>query len=301
MTSTPSFRRVSGPYIPTSPSHDTLWRVMDLAKFRTLAEGGFWLARLDQFRTRYEGSLPDENVRGLLDMLPDDAVLWLDTQYNLTRDLRAYASTWHINANDPPAKLWAEFDPTGHGIAVKTTVSILRAEIAQTCDLGEPGRGPVHIGPVTYIDHTQDLIRNWNVLEAAFCVREKWAYQNELRVLISTHGSAAYEHLYNNSGHFGPVVAQLHRDDSMSGMTELVGGHLDGKALVLKVDAKKLIEEILPRPGGSNGDLWQTLSVAADYGLAGKVRVRGILGNAMKLAAHCRATSCGPRRPRTTA
>jgi len=121
-----TFRRISAAYIPTVPSEQTLWRVMDLAKLRTLARGGLWLARLDQFGTAYEGSLPEANRLGLLEMLPEETVTSLQSQYTLTRDLRAYACCWHMNSGDPPAELWAEFDGSGCGVAIRTTVPLLR-------------------------------------------------------------------------------------------------------------------------------------------------------------------------------
>lgn len=277
----PVFQRSSKPYTPTPPAHEHIWRVMDLTKFETLAKGGLWLARLDQFGTTYEGSLPDQNRLGLLAMLPPDGAAWVEKQYDMNA-LRSYASCWHMNPADPPDRLWREFDKAGDGLAVRTTYSCLRAELARTCDLGPPGRGPIHVGGVRYINHAIETIPEWNVLEATFVVRDKWAYQNELRVLIHTHGTAAYDYLYNRSGPCGPLLKST---VPSSGAPELIGGVMDGKAIVLGVKPRVLIKEIVPNRSMPTKTLWRLFRMAARYRLAHRVRVDRSAAIGMKAAA----------------
>ncbi len=258
---------------------------MDLAKFQTLASGGLWLARLDQFGTPFEASLPQSNALGLLAMLPADGVAYLQKHYQLTRDARAYASCWHVNSGLPPARLWREFDPSGEGLAVRTSYSALVAELERTCSIGPPGRGPIHIGMVSYIDHSTAIIRNFNVLEAAFCVRDKWAYQAELRVLVYTNGTAGYDHLYAKEGFFGPLVVAIPPNRSSTGSRELIGGHLDGRAMVFKVDGLALIHELVPQPAIGLRAYWRLLKAARGKHLAHLVRSAGFIRRILRAVA----------------
>jgi len=275
------FRRLSTAYVPQPSTTDRLWRVMDLTKFRTLANGGLWLARLDTFGTKYEGALPEPNRLGLLEMLPESGVEWVKQQYDLAA-LRSSASCWHMNDHDPSERLWREFDKGGDGLAVRTSASRLTTELAKTCHVN--GDGPVLVGKVTYIDHAKDSIEDWNVFHATFAVRDKWSYQTELRVLVHTHGTAAAP-LRVGTGFFGPLVKAIDHGGAKSGLTEYTGGHADGKAIVFSVDPRALILEIVPNPTTSRRTMCEILCTAARARLVGRVRPRDPIDAAMKAAA----------------
>lgn len=222
---------------------------MDLEKLETLlVRRGLWLARLDQFGTQYEGKLPTPNTMGLLAMFPMPSASWLQQEY-VHGVQRSYASCWHARDGAPAQDVWKEFDEGGQGVVVQVDFDeLLRQLEAVAPGVNAPpagGEGPIHVGAVRYIDHAVDLVPEYNVLEAQFVVRQKWSYQTELRVLVHTYGTAAYDRLYNKTGPFGQVVKHMASSDSTTGKTELVGGHLDGKALVLPVDPRRLVHRIL--------------------------------------------------------
>jgi hypothetical protein len=255
---------------------------MDVKKFETLACGGLWLSRLDTFGTKYEGSLPAENRVGLLRMLPDDGVVWVAKQYDLSV-LRTFASCWHLNSGAPDRRVWQEFDKGGQGLAVLTTYDQLAREIAQTSPVNEGG--PTYAGAVRYINHATDQIPDWNVLEAAFVVRDKWCYQTEVPVLVHTHGTAACS-LHTQNGPKGPLVKRVEgAAASASSMTEFTGGHADGKAIVFAIDPRRLIVAIVPNRTMTHATMWKLLVVSARSGLACRVRPRGPVDVGMQLGA----------------
>jgi hypothetical protein len=224
---------------------------MDLQKLRTLVvDQGLWLARLDQFGTKYEGMLPDANRVGLLAMFPAPSAEWLIKQYAYGVK-RSYASCWHARDREPSPAVWQEFDKAGQGVAVGVQFDTLVGELEMVAPgVNAPpsgGRGPIHVGAVTYIDHHADRIPEENFLEAAFVVRSKWSYQQELRVLIHTHGGA-YDGLYGKKGPFGDLVTAISGKESGTGATEFEGGHLGGRAIVLSVNARRLVRRIIPNP-----------------------------------------------------
>lgn len=223
---------------------------MNLEKLETLlVRRGLWLARLDQFGTKYEGMLPSANQMGLLSMFPAPSAAWLQGEY-VNGVQRSYASCWHARDNEPATEVWKEFDQDGQGVAVGVELDELIRQLSDVApDVNSApsgGAGPIHVGAVSYIDHATDSIPEGNVLEAQFVVRRKWSYQRELRVLVHTHGTAAYDSLYGKKGPFGDIVVPVHAKDSSTGKTELVGGHHDGKALVLPVVPRRLVRRIVP-------------------------------------------------------
>ncbi|XXT25169.1 hypothetical protein WME94_26910 [Sorangium sp. So ce429] len=261
---------------------------MDLNKLDTILSGGLWFARLDKFNDRLEGALPEANRLGLLAKLPKNSAAWVEREYERSV-LRSYALCWHINDSDPDFHVWDVFGDQRDGVAVRTDCKCLRDALSQIVGLD----GPVHFGAIRYVDHNADTIPEGNVIEAAFVVRSDYADEREARALIHTYGTAAFEHLVGKSGFFGPLVTPTSGTSSPSGTHELVGAHADGAAIVLKVDPRKLISEILPEPSSSLHDLWRLLTVARRHGFAQRVRVSGLPRRILRWMAIVRQTISG--------
>jgi hypothetical protein len=246
---------------------------MDLHKFITLAGGGLWLARLDQFKTIFEGMLPRKNKLGIFSMLTEDGAKWILKQYPHARNFHVYASCWHMNDNDPPQAVWDEFDKLGNGLAVRTSYEILQTELSVTCRIGAPGEGPIFIGEVDYIDYNRDQIKDWNLLEAAFSVRKKWSFEKELRLITYTDCTPAWDLLRTKEGYFGDLVTECHKTTSPTESFELIGGHEGGKALVYRINPIRMILEVLPNPKVTTTALAEIYREAAKYGLESRVRI----------------------------
>ena len=249
---------------------------MNIEKLRTLlADRGLWLARLDQFGTKYEGMLPVPNQMGLLSMFPAPAADWLQREYQHGVQ-RSYAICWHARDGSPASEVWAEFDKPGQGVAVGVSYEELLLQLGHVASsVNVPpvgGDGPIHVGAVTYINHQTDSVPEGNVLEAQFVVRDKWSYQQELRVLVHTHGTAAYDRLYNKTGPFGQIVEPVLPGQSATGKTELVGGHSSGKALVLPIDPNRLVQRIIPNKAMSMRSRLELAKLAARTGMLCRVK-----------------------------
>ncbi len=117
-----SIIRTTGQFV-TTPVNDkiNLWHVMDLMKLRTFLDGYFWLARLDQFGTDYEGELPEPNI-GLLDRLLGNQSHAVQAKYQDIAQ-KAYASCWHMNNNEPSDEMWKNF---AGEVAIRTSPTAMQ-------------------------------------------------------------------------------------------------------------------------------------------------------------------------------
>lgn len=273
------FSRASEPFVPTPPTNK-LWRVMNFEKLDTMAQGGLWLARLDQFKDPREGRLPALNSLGLMGKLCVKDAEWIEGEYK-RGVLRSYAICWHINENDPSDHVWRTFGNPKNGVAVCTTADRLRQALRSITGLD----GPTYFGIVRYIDHSAQAIKDGNVIEAAFVVRREFEAEQEARVLIHTHGTAAYENLFNKRGKYGKLVASVVGTSSPSGMHELTGGHCEGKAIVLNIEPLQLITEIVPDPRLSLKSYFALLQMIHPFGLIHLVRATGIIQYLLKFLA----------------
>lgn len=256
-------RRISGPFQPVAVTSQNLWHVMPSWKLNTFLDGGLWMARMDQFGDPREGTLPWPNL-GLLNKLPAAQVPAVLREYEFGVK-RAYASCWHMSNGDPSDHAWNTF---GH-IGLRTTPNLMVDAFSY---VSGPG-GPVHFGQITYIDHRQAAIPEANVIEAGFVVRDAYQQENEARVLIHTHGTAASDHLYGKKGLYGDLVQAQEPSVSISGKREFVGGHYGGKAIVLKIDPQQFIAEIVIHGSTPDRTRQQMIDELKKAGLHNKLRL----------------------------
>lgn len=246
---------------------------MSVDRAETLFAGGLWFARLDQFGDGLEGSLPSENRIGLLAHHPPLDASWIEHEYG-RGILRSYALCWHRSNGDPSQHIWDSFSSPVDGVSVATTPDRLRAALKPITG----PTGPVHFGVVRYVNHQVDTIPEYNVLEAAFVVRQTFSSEHEARVVVHTHGTAAYDCLYGKNGPFGPLVTPVSGDGSPGGGHDLVGGHADGTALVLDIDPRQMITEIIAHPRMRPGDYARVCEVVERHGLVDRLRPIGATG-----------------------
>lgn len=264
--------RIGGRFCPPTVDTEYCWHLMPmdrLDKLQTFLNGGLWLARLDTFgpikKTR-EGELPLPNL-GLLDKMPKFMVAWVEKQYHLAV-MRSYASCWSKDGHTPNDDLWnSSFGGYGNGVAIGTTpeeVSIAIAAITSSS-------GPAYFGSVRYIDHYTDTIPEGNTLEAAFVVRHDYCAENEARVLVHSYGQNAVRYLLNNSGPHGPLISPVPPNQSSSGEREFVGGHSDGRAIVIRIERERFIRKIVFGSRVSVADRNRVTNLISDHGLASRI------------------------------
>ena len=86
------------------------------------------------------------------------------------------------------------------------------------------------------------------------------------------YGTAAYDRLYGKRGPLGDIVVPVLAGQSATGKTELVGGHLDGKALVLPVEPHRLVWRIIPNKAMNISARMKLAVLAARTGMLCRVK-----------------------------
>jgi len=226
------------------PSGETrLWRYLDFTKLVALLESrALFLPRADRLGDAFEGSVSPATValrEGLLDL----AVAADPEQRNVQRrNLRAtidgvardrreqasftYVSCWHASEHES-AGMWAQYVPTGHGVAVQTTFEQLQTVLPRH----EPYEGGflLYLGLVHYLDYTAVAVPEGNAYAPFVCKRQSFEHERELR-LISM--DSPYEDAFDEAGR------------------RILKTPIDG--LSVPVDLDQLLEGIYLRPGTPN-------------------------------------------------
>jgi hypothetical protein len=232
-------------FLPESPTEPWLWHGIDTQKLKTFLANGLWLARLDQFKDPLEGTLSRPAVGLLGKLVGEQQQLGLGLYESAV--LRSYAICFQVSDGHPNERFWEEFCSRNDGIAIRTSPQLLYDAIKPTLGPVDSGTGPGYFGKITYVDHNTDDMPVDNVLSAQFCVRRDYSDEMEARLLVHTHGTANKQ-LIGKTGCFGPLVTHIQSDTIPGVNTKQVGGHLDGKALVLSVNTSELIESIVINP-----------------------------------------------------
>lgn len=263
--------RLSGPFTPEPLPDDTsIWRVMDTAKLSTLiSDGGLWFARLDQFGDALEGTAPQGNI-GLLAKYPAYERNWTEQQYTYTVR-RSFASCWHINKDFPSSNIWTSFGGPDC-IAVRTSIGVVRTELQPLAGATTGLPGPLYIGKVRYIDHCIDVVPEGNFIEPAFVVQDGFSPEVEARLLLHTHGTAAYDHLNGMRGPYGELIQPVSPDSSISGMHEFEGGYSSGEAIVATVNPNAMVQQIARGPDTTDATWSAVEHLAQNVGLADRLR-----------------------------
>lgn len=216
-----------------------IWRLStaeELFKLDTLLEGGLYMARLDTFDDPREGAL-GRKTKSLLDKDPPYAKKYIIAEYQ--KAIRqSFASCWHGSNKDPSEHAWCEFGGNHSGFAIRTTPERLRAAVQTVLDCGAG-----YIGDVRYKNHDQEPHELKNILEAHFVVKDDYKDEEEVRFLLHTFGPNGQK-LIERRGPKGPLARWRLRKTTPR-THECVGGHRRGMAILLGIDARKLIEEVL--------------------------------------------------------
>jgi hypothetical protein len=221
---------------PTSPS---LWKLAgadELYKLDTLLEGGLYLARLDRFNDPREGTL-GRKTKSLLDKAPEYEKRYILRQYKNARR-QSFASCWHRSDKEPREYVWNVFGGAHSGFAIRTSPQKLRMAVESVikCRAG-------YIGEVTYKNHDKQENSLRNILDAHFVVRDDYVHEEEVRFLIHTFGPYG-QTLNGKEGPKGQLLKWRKRRTTPP-VHECVGGYRRGTAILLSIDPKRLIEEVV--------------------------------------------------------
>jgi hypothetical protein len=185
------------PVFHRPPASTRLWRYLDFTKFVALLEDrSLFLAPADRFEDRFEGSVSAATVelRERLRLLADSAdpqqrqvqlkniEKTLDDAARYRREQAAftYISCWHAS-DDESAGMWAQYTPTGHGVAVQTTLD--RLEAVMPTEGPAEGSTLLYVGLVTYIDYRTGVVPEANSFAPYIHKRMSFAHEHELRIV----------------------------------------------------------------------------------------------------------------------
>jgi hypothetical protein len=179
------------------PPETKIWRYMDFTKFVALLETqALFLAAADQLGDPFEGSvsavtlaLREQMFQEVADQATDReaalANLEMTTRMSAVHHKRqvgwTYISCWHASPGESAA-MWAQYVPTGQGVAVQTTFERLEAVLPR--DPGDIAGGLlVYAGLVEYLDYGATPVRDDNDFFRFMSKRKSFQHEQELRVL----------------------------------------------------------------------------------------------------------------------
>jgi hypothetical protein len=232
-------KRATRPFSIALPTDRYLWHLFgskDRYKLDTFLSGGLYLARLDRFHDSREGTLPRRN-RNLLTKAPAFEQTYIRDAYRQAVR-QSFATCWHRSSGEPSDYVWKEFGGNHDGIAIRTSPQRMAKALRPIA-----GLGAAHLGVIRYIDHAGDLIGTQNILQSQFVVRSKYRREGEARLLLHTYGPFGSK-LIGLSGPKG-VLVRIRKTKTIPQRHEFVGGYGRGTAIVLAIEPKEFIEEIV--------------------------------------------------------
>lgn len=232
-------KRATGRFSTAVPADKSLWHLFpskDLYKLDTFLSGGLYLARLDRFDDPREGALPRRNGN-LLNKAPGFEQRYIRAAYRQAVR-QSFASCWHRSSGEPSEFVWKQFGGNHNGIAIRTTPQRIVNALTPITALGA-----AHFGVIKYIDHMRDLIGTWNILQSQFVVRSDYQWEEEARLLLHTYGPFGST-LVGLVGPKGSLV-RIRKTKTIPQRHEFVGGYRRGTAIVLAIEPKQFIEEVV--------------------------------------------------------
>ncbi len=98
---------------------------------------------------------------------------------------------WHQNDAESAA-MWRLYLPAGKGVAVRSTVGALMSALREFRLKPEYGAETVHVGRVRYIDYRNAGMPEGSMLGRFFYKRMSYAYENEVRAVLSLRIAEEY-------------------------------------------------------------------------------------------------------------
>lgn len=165
---------------PTSDA--VIWRFMDLPKFLGLvARDELHLSRVDQFRDKWEGFVPERmrelHLQGIGVPVTDALRAEYETHLAGYRT-RVFANCWY-RAPHESAAMWTGY--AAGGVAIRSTFAQLERALPST------HQHAIYAGSVRYIDYQRDSIPLGNGWAPFMHKRLEFRDEREVRVVVNTH------------------------------------------------------------------------------------------------------------------
>jgi hypothetical protein len=167
-----------------------MWRYMRIDRLRSLLESSsVYFVSAREFDDQFESSVTAPEYKNRLRGFPHGSVdLDLFEPHvskafqELTRLTKV--NCWHQNDGESAA-MWKLYLPTGKGVAVRSTVGALMSSLREFRLKPEYEAETVHVGRVMYIDYRNALMPHDSMLGRFFYKRMSYAYEKEVRAVVS--------------------------------------------------------------------------------------------------------------------
>jgi hypothetical protein len=173
------------PEFPTPSDDVSIWRYMDLIKFKSLlVSSALYFPSSDNFEDKYEGYVPPLDIEGIARSVPErmreQTIRILEPARSTMRDFRraVLISCWHRNDHESAA-MWKMYAGHEKGIAIRTTVGRLKSAFA-------PAESAIWIGEVAYKTNEELRRHTKNAFRAYLRKRKSFTFECEVRAMCLT-------------------------------------------------------------------------------------------------------------------
>lgn len=144
-----------------------LWKLLDI-----LDSNKLYLSRADTFEDKFEGRIPNRNIRNLIE---GDPLKNIDDFSKLSLKKSTYISSWSSEQNEtyPLWKIYSNFESA---IAIKSTVGDLIDSISEN-------EGSQYIGSINYVSQDEKYIFIGNTFQLFFEKRNYFLFEKEIRLI----------------------------------------------------------------------------------------------------------------------
>lgn len=168
-----------------SEPSEVLWRYMDLPRFVDLLQRqSLYFTRADRMRDKWEGAAGSyaqdywRNLDAERGFVGDDYESRM-ADASLRREAERrhlYMNCWHKSPVESAA-MWDLYEPTGRGIAIRSTWNAVARGIAD--------ERPIMAMTVRYVDYSNFVVPTWNTYYPFGYKRESFAHEREVRFIYA--------------------------------------------------------------------------------------------------------------------
>jgi hypothetical protein len=167
-----------------------LWRYYDLAKFKSLLrDRALYFAAANQLTDHFEGSITRIDYERRLHAIARIGEMGGYAQRTISQafeQLRRLTkiSCWHLSKHESAA-MWQLYIAEGKGVAIRTNIGRLKAALLPFYIPEGRDQETINLGRIKYLDCRRDKLRDSSMLARFFCKRRSFAYEREVRAVIS--------------------------------------------------------------------------------------------------------------------
>ncbi|MBI2335771.1 MAG: DUF2971 domain-containing protein [Deltaproteobacteria bacterium] len=187
-----------------------LWRYIDFPKFESLIQKKtLYFASAKEFTDTFEGSItqPDQQIwKQEMSKLQLDQLHYISQKSIAFEKLRGLTkiNCWHLSEHESDA-MWKIYLQQEKGIALQTTISRFFSALKPYRLQPEYDDEIIWIGKVQYLDYRKEPLPSSSMLDRFFCKKRSFAYESEVRAVISLRTAEEFGVRIPDEGIFVPV------------------------------------------------------------------------------------------------